>query len=189
MFSYSRREALELRRDPVRSTLALLGTVILMLIMGYGISMDVENLRFAVLDRDQTVSSQAWSLNLAGSRYFIEQPPLASYDELDRRMRSGELAVAIEIPPNFGRDIARGTPAQIGVWVDGAMPSRAETVKGYVQAMHQSWLQEAASRQPNPVKQTGLLNIETRYRYGCEKSARYRSGGHSAAAHDDPVNA
>ncbi len=130
MFSYSRREALELRRDPVRSTLALLGTVILMLIMGYGISMDVENLRFAVLDRDQTVSSRAWSLNLAGSRYFIEQPPLASYDELDRRMRSGELAVAIEIPPNFGRDIARGTPAQIGVWVDGAMPSRAETVKG-----------------------------------------------------------
>lgn len=101
MFSYSRREALELRRDPVRSTLALLGTVILMLIMGYGISMDVENLRFAVLDRDQTVSSQAWSLNLAGSRYFIEQPPLASYDELDRRMRSGELAVAIEIPPNL----------------------------------------------------------------------------------------
>ena len=51
-------------------------------------------------------------------------------------MRNGELAVAIEIPPNFGRDIARGTPVQIGVWVDGAMPNRAETVRGYVQAMH-----------------------------------------------------
>lgn len=165
LFSYSRREALELRRDPVRSTLALMGTVILMLIMGYGISMDVENLRFAVLDRDQTVSSQAWSLNLAGSRYFIEQPPLTSYDDLDRRMRSGEVAVAIEIPPNFGRDIARGTPVAIGVWVDGAMPSRAETVKGYVQAMHQSWLQDVASRQPTPVGQSGLMTIETRYRY------------------------
>ncbi|HGP7723516.1 TPA: ribosome-associated ATPase/putative transporter RbbA, partial [Klebsiella pneumoniae] len=100
LFSYSRREALELRRDPVRSTLALLGTVILMFIMGYGISMDVEDLRFAVLDRDQTLSSQGWSQNLAGSRYFIEQAPLHSYDELDRRMRDGELAVAIEIPPN-----------------------------------------------------------------------------------------
>ncbi|HHE5675579.1 TPA: ribosome-associated ATPase/putative transporter RbbA, partial [Klebsiella pneumoniae] len=106
LFSYSRREALELRRDPVRSTLALLGTVILMFIMGYGISMDVEDLRFAVLDRDQTLSSQGWSQNIAGSRYFIEQAPLRSYDELDRRMRDGELAVAIEIPPNFGRDIA-----------------------------------------------------------------------------------
>ena len=165
LFSYSRREALELRRDPVRSTLALMGTVILMLIMGYGISMDVENLRFSVLDRDQTVSSQAWSLNLAGSRYFIEQPPLTSYDELDKRMRSGEVAVAIEIPPNFGRDIARGTPVKIGVWVDGAMPSRAETVRGYVQAMHQTWLQDVMARQPNASGQNGLMTIETRYRY------------------------
>ena len=165
LFSYSRREALELRRDPVRSTLALMGTVILMLIMGYGISMDVENLRFSVLDRDQTVSSQAWTLNLAGSRYFIEQPPLSSYDELDKRMRSGEVAVAIEIPPNFGRDIARGTPVKIGVWVDGAMPSRAETVRGYVQAMHQTWLQDVMARQPNASGQNGLMTIETRYRY------------------------
>ena len=165
LFSYSRREALELRRDPVRSTLALMGTVILMLIMGYGISMDVENLRFSVLDRDQTVSSQAWTLNLAGSRYFIEQPPLTSYDELDKRMRSGEVAVAIEIPPNFGRDIARGTPVKIGVWVDGAMPSRAETVRGYVQAMHQAWLQDVMARQPNASGQNGLMTIETRYRY------------------------
>ncbi|ELO6210880.1 ribosome-associated ATPase/putative transporter RbbA [Escherichia coli] len=165
LFSYSRREALELRRDPVRSTLALMGTVILMLIMGYGISMDVENLRFAVLDRDQTVSSQAWTLNLSGSRYFIEQPPLTSYDELDRRMRAGDITVAIEIPPNFGRDIARGTPVELGVWIDGAMPSRAEKVKGYVQAMHQSWLQDVASRQSTPASQSGLMNIETRYRY------------------------
>ncbi|HBN6366731.1 TPA: ribosome-associated ATPase/putative transporter RbbA, partial [Escherichia coli] len=165
LFSYSRREALELRRDPVRSTLALMGTVILMLIMGYGISMDVENLRFAVLDRDQTVSSQAWTLNLSGSRYFIEQPPLTSYDELDRRMRAGDITVAIEIPPNFGRDIARGTPVELGVWIDGAMPSRAETVKGYVQAMHQSWLQDVASRQSTPSSQSVLMNIETRYRY------------------------
>ncbi|WP_346815609.1 ribosome-associated ATPase/putative transporter RbbA [Klebsiella pneumoniae] len=165
LFSYSRREALELRRDPVRSTLALLGTVILMFIMGYGISMDVEDLRFAVLDRDQTLSSQGWSQNLAGSRYFIEQAPLRSYDELDRRMRDGELAVAIEIPPNFGRDIARGTPVQIGVWVDGAMPNRAETVRGYVQAMHLAWLQEMAGRQSSPRRDTSLISIETRYRY------------------------
>ncbi|WP_221915736.1 ribosome-associated ATPase/putative transporter RbbA [Klebsiella pneumoniae] len=165
LFSYSRREALELRRDPVRSTLALLGTVILMFIMGYGISMDVEDLRFAVLDRDQTLSSQGWSQNLAGSRYFIEQAPLHSYDELDHRMRDGELAVAIEIPPNFGRDIARGTPVQIGVWVDGAMPNRAETVRGYVQAMHLAWLQEMAGRQSSPQRDTSLISIETRYRY------------------------
>ncbi|WP_140397796.1 hypothetical protein, partial [Escherichia coli] len=68
----------------------------------------------------------------------------------------------IEIPPNFGRDIARGTPEEQGVWIDGAMPRRAETVKGYVQAMHKSWLQEEASRQSTPASQSGLMNIKTR---------------------------
>lgn len=165
MFSYSQRESLELRRDPVRSTLALVGSVILMFIMGYGISMDVENLRFAVMDRDQTGTSQAYVLNLAGSRYFIEQQPITDYDQLEHRMRSGELAVAIEIPPNFGRDIARGHMVKIGVWVDGAMPNRAETVRGYVQAMHLNWLGSMAAQQPIVAKSNVLMDIETRYRY------------------------
>lgn len=72
----------------MRLTLALLGTVILMFIMGYGISMDVENLRFAVLDRDQTTTSQNYVQDLSGSRYFIEQPPLQNYDDMERRMRA-----------------------------------------------------------------------------------------------------
>ena len=72
-YSYAAREALELQRDPVRATLALLGSVILMFVMGYGITMDVENLSFAVLDRDQTGLSRDYALNLSGSRYFVER--------------------------------------------------------------------------------------------------------------------
>ena len=162
--SYSQREALELRRDPVRATLALLGTAILMFIIGYGISLDVENLTYAVLDRDQTAISRDYTLNLAGSRYFIEKPPIRDYAELDRRMRNGELSLAIEIPPGFARDVERGAVVQIGAWVDGAMPTRAETVRGYVQAIHQLWLADAA------VHRLGMRlampsTIETRYRY------------------------
>ncbi|HEY8505732.1 MAG TPA: ribosome-associated ATPase/putative transporter RbbA, partial [Gemmataceae bacterium] len=148
MASYSRREALELSRDPVRLTLAGLGSVILLIIMGYGITMDVEDLTFAVLDRDQTGLSHDYVLNLAGSRYFVPRPPIASYDELDRRMRSGELSMAVEIPPGFGQDVARGRPAEVGVWIDGAMPQRAETVRGYVQGMHAHWLGTLAARAP-----------------------------------------
>lgn len=47
-------------------------------------------------------------------------------------MRAGDITVAIEISFNFGRDIARGTFVEFGVWIDGAMSSRVETVKGYV---------------------------------------------------------
>ena len=163
-FSYTLRETLELRRDPVRATLALLGSAILMFIIGYGINLDVENLTYAMLDRDQTVLSQNYSLNLSGSRYFLEKPPIADYEDLDRRMRNGELSLAIEIPPGFARDIARGTPVAIGAWVDGAMPTRAETVRGYVQAMHQMWLADMAKHRLG-MTLTSPSTLETRYRY------------------------
>ncbi len=158
------RESLELRRDPVRGAMALLGSLILMFVMGYGISMDVENLRFAVLDRDQTALSRAYTLNLAGSRYFTERPPITTYTELDARMRSAEISLALEIPPGFARDVARGQPVQIGAWVDGAMPQRAETVIGYAQGLHQQWLVEQ-SRSRTGVVPRGLLEVEPRYRY------------------------
>ncbi len=157
------RETLELQRDPVRATLALAGSLILMVVMGFGISMDVNELRYAVLDRDQSTVSQNYTLNLAGSRYFREQPPIADDAELDRRMRSGELALAIEIPPGFGRDVRRGRPAQVGAWIDGAMPQRGETVQGYVQGMHQQWLAEQAAAQH--VAGAGGVALETRFRY------------------------
>ena len=163
-FSYSLRETLELRRDPVRATLALLGTAVLMFIIGYGISMDVQDLPYAVLDRDQTALSQAYALNLSGSRYFIEKAPIADYADLDTRMRAGRLALAIEIPPGFGRDLERGAGAQIGAWVDGAMPTRAETVRGYVQAMHQGWLVDMARHRLGATL-AAAATVETRYRY------------------------
>ncbi|MBP1686375.1 MAG: export transporter ATP-binding protein / export transporter permease protein [Deltaproteobacteria bacterium] len=165
MFSYARREALELRRDPIRLTLALLGSVLLMIVMGYGINMDVEHLSFAVLDRDQTTTSRDYTLNLAGSRYFIEHAPIIDYADLDRRMRAGELSLAIEIPPGFGRDLARRRPVQIGAWIDGAMPTRAETARGYVQGMHAQWLAEKAARAFGAAGTGGLATIETRFRY------------------------
>ena len=163
-WSYSLREVLELKRDPVRATMALLGTAILMLIFGYGISLDVEKLKFAVLDRDKTTLSQDYALNLSGSRYFVERPPITDYADLDRRMRSGELALAVEIPPGFARDVDRGDPVQIGAWVDGSMPQRAETVQGYVQGMHQGWLLDVAKHRfgRNPASPA---TIATRFRY------------------------
>ncbi|HRH88948.1 MAG TPA: ribosome-associated ATPase/putative transporter RbbA, partial [Rubrivivax sp.] len=157
------RETLELQRDPVRATLALAGSLILMIVMGYGIGMDVKDLRYAVLDLDQTSLSTSYQLDIAGSTYFLEQPPIRSYAELDRRMASGELAMALEIPPGFARDVARGRDVSIGAWFDGAMPQRAETVQGYLQGMHQHWLTDQARQRG--LSSTGSVSIENRFRY------------------------
>ncbi|BBK43217.1 multidrug ABC transporter ATP-binding protein [Allostella vacuolata] len=165
MFSYTRREALELQRDPIRATLALLGSLILMFVIGYGINLDVDELTFAALDHDQTTTSRDYVQNLAGSRYFREHAPIASHADLDRRMRNGELSLAIEIPPGFGRDVARGREVAIGAWIDGAMPQRAETARGYVQGMHAHWLETRARTALGDAALATDFRLETRFRY------------------------
>lgn len=163
MFSYLQREALELYRDPVRFSLSILGSLVIMIAFAYGITLDVENLAFAVLDRDQTNISRDYIYNIAGSRYFTERPPIKDYDDLDHRMRSGDISLAIEIPPNFAQDIRHGRNVSIGTWIDGGMPRRAEIIKGYVLGMNLNWLNNAAQKWLEIHTPPVPISIETRY--------------------------
>jgi ribosome-dependent ATPase len=144
LFACTIRESLELLRDPIRLGFALLGTTFLMLVFGFGISTDVNNLSFAVLDRDQSHESRAYLEKMRGSPYFLEKPALADYADLERRLENGGISAGVEIPPGFGRDIARGRPVWVAAWVDGARPFVAQTIRGYLQGMHQLYLGDPA---------------------------------------------
>src|SRR5680860_1671082 len=87
LMAYGRRETRELLRDPIRMAFAFIGSALLMMILGYGITMDVEDLTFAVLDQDQTPQSRDYITAVSGSRYFLEQPPVATMAELEQRMK------------------------------------------------------------------------------------------------------
>lgn len=165
MTSYLLRESLELYRDPIRLSLSIIGSFILMLAFGYGITVDVENLSFSVLDRDQTFISRDYAYNIAGSRYFIERAPIKDYEDMDLRLRNGDISLAIEIPPGFGRDVQHRRQVGIGAWIDGAMPRRAEIVRGYVEGMHMHWLQNSARKWLETHTPKEPISIETRYLY------------------------
>ena len=166
MLAYTRRESLELVRDPILLGFALLGTAFLMLVFGFGISTDVNSLTFAVLDRDNSFESRAWLEELRGSPYFIEQPPLRDATDLQDRLKQGRAMMTLEIPPGFGRDLRRGRTTEIGVWIDGAMPFRAETIRGYLQGLHQQYLSDRAIHGHLPrLDGNGGANIEVRFRY------------------------
>lgn len=165
LFGYAHRETLELWRDPIRLTFALLGSIILMFILGYGITFDVEDLSFAVMDQDQTPESRDYIQNMAGSRYFIQKADIKSPEELDRRMRSGELSVAVEIPPSFGHQLKRNRKPEIVVWIDGAMPFRAETIKGYISGTYYAYLTDLSLRTYGVVPNLVPADIASRYRY------------------------
>lgn len=136
VWAFARREAIEIGHDSIRLAFAILGPILLMIVFGFGITLDVENLTYAVLDNDNTPTSRLYSDAFRGSKYFDERPPIAQYSEVDRRLRNGELRFVIEIPPGFQRDLQRRTQPRILVYLDGANAFRAETSRGYVEAAH-----------------------------------------------------
>jgi ribosome-dependent ATPase len=172
LFAYTIREALELLRDPIRLGFSLLGTTLLMLVFGFGVSTDVNNLSFAVLDHDQSPESRAYLEELRGSPYFTEKAPLADYAALDNRLKSGDIKAAIEIPPNFGSDIKRGRPVFVSALVDGAMPFRADTIRGYLQGMHQLYLTDPAVKTTLPAA-PAPADIEIRFKYNQDFDSIY----------------
>ncbi len=159
------RESMELLRDPIRLAFALIGAVILMFVLGYGISMDVENLKFAVLDRDQSPESRDYVQNIAGSRYFVQRPAIRDEADMERRMGSGELSLALEIPPHYGRDLVLGRHPEIGAWVDGALPFRGETARGYLLGLHSQYLIDRITEATGSQPQLLPTEISMRYRY------------------------
>lgn len=171
-YAYSRRESLELLRDPIRLGFAIFGTALLMLIFGAGISTNVNNLSFAVLDYDNSPESIAYLEELRGSTYFVEKPALTNEADLDRRLSTGTIAAAVEIPAHFGRDLQRGRPTEVGAWIDGAMPFRAATIRGYMQAAHAQFLSDWQLHTTGD-STLAPADIEERFRYNQDFDSIY----------------
>jgi len=87
-------------------------------------------------------------------------------------MQGGNLDAAIEIPPGFGRDVERGRPAWVSAWVDGAMPFRAETIRGYLQGMHQLYLNDPAVK-TTIAAVSPPADIEIRFKYNQDFDSIY----------------
>jgi ribosome-dependent ATPase len=133
--------------------------------MAYGISFDLENVRYAVLDRDQSQESATLGESFSASRYFEQRAPLRSETDIDTRLRSGDIKVAIGVPPDFGRDLLRGRAPEIGVWLDGSDTFRAETARGYVLGVINTYLRDLSRRETGAVPDLNPAEIETRFRY------------------------
>ncbi|MEX0339211.1 MAG: ribosome-associated ATPase/putative transporter RbbA [Arenibacterium sp.] len=161
--AYARRETTEVLRDKVRLAFAFLGSAILMLVFCYGITLDINELEFAVLDLSQSPESRAYIAEIEGSPYFKSTLPLQSADEGRSRLRSGDVSLVLELPPDFGRQLRAREATEILASVDGAIPFKGETVEGYVAGLHQTFLGLLV---PSTVAaQPEIARIEPRFRY------------------------
>jgi ribosome-dependent ATPase len=165
LWAYARRELMELRRDPIRLAFATLGPVVLMIVFGFGITFDVERLAYATLDYDHTPESRMYLEGFSSSRYFTPRAAVVDAADLEKRMRSGELRLVVEIPAGFGRDLRSGRSPEVAVWLDGAFPFRAETTQGYVEGVHQTFLERLARESREAPAPPPPADIQARFRY------------------------
>lgn len=165
MLAYSHNETMQIVRDPVRLAFAFIGSALLMLVFGFGITMDVENIRYATLDLDQSPESRAYLEQFAGSpRYFAGTPPVWSPAEALARLQSDDISLVLEMPPSFGRNLRRGSAPDVLAMVDGANTFRGETISQYVRGVHQTMLRDPASGLGTKPKRY-TADIEDRYMY------------------------
>ncbi|WP_442753823.1 ribosome-associated ATPase/putative transporter RbbA [Methylocystis sp. JAN1] len=146
MLAYSANEAMQILRDPVRLAFAFVGSAVLMLVFGFGITTDVEHVRYATFDQDQSPESRAYLEQFAGTpRYFLETRPISSAEDALRRLQSDEISLVVEIPPSFGRDLLKNARPEVSAQVDGANTFRGETVSQYVQGVQDKALQDPSN--------------------------------------------
>ena len=145
LFAYTTREAMQVRRDPVRLAFAFLGSALLLLIMSFGISQEVRNIPFAALDQDRSPESRAYLSTFEDSIWFQTHAPILDPAAMEQRLTSGELSLALQIPPGFGADLRRGSKVEVAAMIDGADTSRAGTVESYVSGAHTAALGDAGA--------------------------------------------
>jgi ribosome-dependent ATPase len=164
MLAYTRNETMQILRDPIRLTFAFVGSALLMLVCGFGITTDVEHIRYATFDQDQSFESREYLEQFAAStRYFKEERPALSADDALERLKSDEVSLVLEIPPDFGHDLRRGDGPEVLAQVDGAMTFRGETVAQYVKGVTATMLNDPGL--PTSAPQKFTADIENRYMY------------------------
>jgi ABC-2 type transport system permease protein/ribosome-dependent ATPase len=170
----AQKEWREVLRDRMFFALAFVVPAALMLIFGYGLSLNVENVPFAVVDYDRTPLSRDYAYRFIGSRYFDFKGYAASERELDPLLKDNRIRAAIVIPPQFQRNLRAGRAAHVQTLIDGTIPSRAQTTKGYVAAINGDFSTEMLAQHVSRLRGLPLdqarervqpVRLELRYLY------------------------
>ena len=142
VFTFARREGKELLRDRIRLMFALLGPLVYLISGSLGVSFDVNEMDFAVLDQDQSHYSRELTQEFDGSSYFRQRASLAARSDINAVLTNGSARMVIEIPPGFGKDLTLGRRPQLAFYFDGSWPFVGENLSGYAQGILNRYIAE-----------------------------------------------
>jgi ABC-2 type transport system permease protein len=163
----AKKEFIQIRRDSLSLAIAFFMPVVQLLIYGYAITFDVDNLTTVVYDQDKSSYSRELVAEFEKSGYFSIAAYVEQDQELDMYLDSGKAKIAISIPPQFSQNIRTHKEAQIGIMLDGSNSNTATIASGYIAAIAQSFPQRIAGNRITP-----LIEARTRVWYNTDLKSR-----------------
>ena len=171
------KEWKETTRDRLFLSLAFLLPALWLVVFGYGLNLDVEDIPFAVVDRDHSEFSREYLQRFIQSRYFSFRGYVDEERTLDRLLAETKIRAAIIVPERFQEQLAAGEPVAVQTLLDGTFPLHTDIAKGYVIAINQAFTEERLIdflRRSRGLtqEQAGVLvhplSVEVRYLYNEE---------------------
>ncbi|WP_028323203.1 ABC transporter permease [Desulfatirhabdium butyrativorans] len=174
IIAVSHKEWREIVRDKVFFALAFLVPVSMMILLGYGLSLDVEGIPLAILDDDHSSASREYAYRFIGSRYFDFRGYVDSERDLNELLTDNRIRAAVIIPPDFEKNLLSAKAVAVQTLIDGTFPFRAQTTKGYVIAINAAANMDMlaghlskilGTSEENIRRQLQPVRLETRYLY------------------------
>lgn len=158
------KELHQVMRDPGNIGIAVILPSLLLLLFGYGMSMDVKNVRIAYLAVPASSQSMNLEARLTLSKYFKTQRVFSSH-EAEEQLRTHQTDAYIALQSNAPDTLNNGT-TKIQIIVNGVNANQATLITNYLQAVISTWASSIAEALP-------VLNIETRTRFNEANDSHY----------------
>ena len=139
LLAIARKEVIQLWRDTRSLLLAFMLPVVLLILFGYAITWDVENISTAVLDQDKSARSREILDAFRSSGYFILVTYIERTSEIGPLLDRGRVQIVLVIPPDFEADLGAGRPGKLQAIVDGSDANTAIIILSYTQAVVQTY--------------------------------------------------
>ncbi|MBI4595015.1 MAG: ABC transporter permease [Candidatus Tectomicrobia bacterium] len=172
-----KKELQTARRDKTYILLTVVAPVTMMLLFGYGFTLDVDNIPLAVLDHDKGVYSREYIELYPNSKYFVFAGYVRDYEEIYEKILRGTIRAALIIPPYFSRDIRENRKTAVQVIIDGSFPNMGNAIKGYMSAINADFSKRILSsylRQTKGLKEKDFspIRLEARVWFNPQMESR-----------------
>ena len=160
LWAMARKETIQLRRDARSLGLAFVLPLIMLVLFGYAITTDVQNITTAIVDRDHTPESRALTAAFSKSNYFMVKYTPETSEGVEKLIDLAKVRVVVVIPERFSVDLKAGRAAPVELLLDGSDAKTANVARGYADAIARTYSQNAqvTSRVgPAPVQAEGRV--------------------------------